>query len=62
MKDSFKDVATVEGSVNVAGISAVVLVQEGTNVALIVGIIVAALVVVAVAAYFVSTKKKAKKA
>ena len=53
---------TVEGTVSVAGISAVVLVQEGTNVALIVGIIVAALGVVAVAAYFVSTKKKAKKA
>ena len=53
---------TVEGTVNVAGISAVVLVQEGANVALIVGIIIAAVAILAGVGIFVSTKKKAKKA
>ncbi len=53
---------TVEGTVNVAAISAVVLVQEGANAALIVGIIIAAVAILAGVGIFVSTKKKAKKA
>ena len=53
---------TVEGTVNVAGISAVVLVQEGTNVALIVGIVIAAVAILAGVYLFANTKKKAKKA
>ena len=51
---------TVEGTVSVPGISAVVLVQEGANVGLIVGIIVAVLAIAAVAGVVVSKKKKAK--
>jgi pullulanase len=51
---------TVEGTVSVPGISAVVLVQEGVNVGLIVGIIVAVLAIAAVAGVVVSKKKKAK--
>ena len=50
---------TVEGTVSVPGISAVVLVQEGANVGLIVGIIVAVLAIAAVAGVVVSKKKKA---
>ena len=54
---------TVEGTVSVAGISAVVLVQEGANVAFIVGIIVGFVAVLAGFGIFVGTKKKkAKKA
>ena len=51
-------IETVEGTVNVAGISAVVLVQEGANVALIVGIIIAAVAILAGVGIFVGTKKK----
>lgn len=51
-------IETVEGTANVAGISAVVLVQEGANVALIVGIIIAAVAILAGVGIFVGTKKK----
>ena len=53
---------TVEGTVNVAGISAVVLVQEGANVTLIVGIIIAVLAILAGAISLLGSKKKDKKA
>lgn len=51
---------TVEGSISVDGISAVVLVQEGANVALIIGISVAVVAILAGVVIFVSASKKKK--